>query len=823
MQPEKEQLKQSALEYYHLGFNVILVKGKQPLHEWKRWIRERQAPQDLEELPWNCADGIAIMCGTPNSQGLYFCAIDFDVKNLPNDVVEKGRQVLKGLRITRIEQTPSGGQHWLYLSYTKPRSISAYHNQAALELIGEGKLCIVAPSKGYKRLNDNSLTVVPDAECMFLEALKTVGVKIENVNKAEAETKVWFDRADLAGKPYRGPAPPCIKKLCEGTREGQRNEYGIRLASYFLNFRHIKPKKVKRLMEEWNRWNKPPLTSKELENIIKSALEHGYVYGCLDPILHSLCNRENCQIAKKIMHKLLTPEEKERAEQLLMDPKLLEYIVKFGRKRLIGEDRALIINFVNICSGQTKYPISSIIEGFSGSGKNESLRAIKPLIPREWIFEFTASTPEAIKYLPSDFSGTLLIYEVAGMESKTGTLGLRAIGEGESIVTIYPMRDEETGRMKLGRAETNAKNFITTESGLDIHPDLYRRVLRYSMNHSTVLTKRVIAKKLRDAQLPESLKKLIHNRHNEVPFSEIDFQNALRINNWKAEVILFPPPQLLCLVDMAVTKEMEVALRTHIEKVLNFIRVLALLNQKRRMRLQIGENSYVVAAPEDFAVAFEVLKPALIETIIRLGKRHQEVLSLFDSYETLNKHDVAEKLKISTDTAARALKALAKAGYLKEDTTTRPYSYTILQSKQEELGILTDPNEYSLFWQERLKSLLKSISATLQLQGIEVKVEGLKYVQPHTTNLCFEPCNIRVAEIPSKAKPRSDQQIEQKELRLFEIPKLLPVEFRKGTEQEFVSLATKHGLKLEEARRLFQSLVDKGQLGRDPEGYWRWV
>ena len=122
---------------------------------------------------------MAIICGIPSSQGLYFCAIDFDVKNLPKDVVEKGWQVLKVLRITRIEQTPSSGQHWLYLSYTKPRSISAYHNQAALELIGEGKLCIVAPSKGYKRLNDNSLTVVPDADACSLKHLKQSELKLK--------------------------------------------------------------------------------------------------------------------------------------------------------------------------------------------------------------------------------------------------------------------------------------------------------------------------------------------------------------------------------------------------------------------------------------------------------------------------------------------------------------------------------------------------------------------------------------------------------------------------------------------------------------------
>ncbi|RLI00130.1 hypothetical protein DRO19_00310 [Candidatus Bathyarchaeota archaeon] len=823
MQLEKKRLMEAAREYYEMGFNIVLVNGKQPLHEWKQWQTQRQTLEEFENLPWDKADGYGVVCGYAPQNGLYLTVVDYDVKNTSSEAQAKGREALKHMRITRIEQTPSGGQHWVYLSNKKPRSISAYHDIAALELIGEGKIAIMAPSKGYRRLNDNPPTPVYDVESMFLDALRAVGVKTANRNAATTEAKFWFDREDLVGRPYKGPMPPCIKKISQGTSQGQRNQYGIILASYFANFKRLKPKRVKQLMEEWNRLNKPPLDQKELDNIIKSAIEHGYVYGCLNPILHSLCDRENCVIAAKIMDRLITPEERERAEQLLKDPKLLEYVVKFGRKRLIGEDRALIINFVNICSGQTKYPISCIIDGFSGSGKNESLRAIKPLIPKEWLFEFTTSTPEAIKYLPSDFSGTLLIYEVAGMESKTGTLGLRAIGEGESIITIYPLRDEVTGRMELGRAETNAKNFITTESDLDIHPDLYRRVFRYSMNHSKALTKRVIAKKLRDAQLPESLKKILENGSNGIPYSEADFQNALRINNWKAEVILFPPPQLLRLVDMAVTREMEVALRTHIEKILNFVRVLALINQKRRVRLRIGENSYVVASPEDFVVALEVLKPVIMETITRLGKRQAEVLQLFEKYDTLDKHKVAELLKVSTVTAAKSLKSLAKAGYLKEDTSTKPYSYKRLQEKANHLVILENTSEYCLYWRKRLEDFLNTTLSSCHLRGISVEVSGQEYAAAPLPPLCFIPQNRQGDKVQSTAKPSSSNGTEQKQLVFSELIRCLRSKFTKGTEEDFVDLAVKQGITEDEAQNLFKKLVDEGRIGRDPQGYWRWI
>src|SRR3990170_8338306 len=104
-----------------------------------------------------------------------------------------------------------------------------------------------------------------------------------------------------------------------------------------------------------------------------------------------------------------------------------------------------------------------------------------------------------------------------GVKGDRGSLSLRAIGEGESIETIYPMRNELTGKMEMGRAKTNAKNFITTSSDIDINQDLYRRVLKHNMNHSTMLTKRVMAKELRDASYPESLKSML-GLQKELPF-----------------------------------------------------------------------------------------------------------------------------------------------------------------------------------------------------------------------------------------------------------------------------------------------------------------
>ena len=712
-----ENLHAAAKAYFQELIPVVAVKQKKPLVDWAHWQTRPQTPEELENQPWNAADGFAIICGTKQKNDLYIAAVDFDVKNVSEEAQAKGKQILKQMLTTQIEETPSGGQHWIYQTHAKPRTLSAYHNEYGIELLGEGKLCIMAPSEGYTRLNDNEPTILNDLETELYEAIHHAGFK----PKPETpKTNAWFDRNDLTGKRYTGKTPPCIEALYNGAREGERNEHAIRLASFLINFRKLRADTAMEQMRKINKLNEPPLDDKELQSIVKSAVNGGYVYGCTDPLLRRNCRRDECPIAPANIAKMLSQEEKERAEKLLNEAKLLDHALAYGKRRLIGEDDALQSNFIMFCSGRTRYPISGVISGFSGSGKNESLRAIKPLIPKEWYFEFTTSTPEAIKYLPEDFDGTLLIYEAVGVKGDSGSLSLRAIGEGESIETIYPMRNELTGKMEMGRAKTNAKNFITTSSDIDINPDLYRRVLKHTMNHSTQLTKRVMAKKLRDAAYPDTLKNAL-GLQKELPFKEEDFQNALRLLNWKPEVIVFPPAELLRILDLAVKREQEVALRTHVEKIINFTKTIALLNQKKRLHVTVAENEYIVAEPADFLKAMQILRTSIMETVSRIEKRQEEALKLFTNADfVLNKHDVAAKLKVSTKTATRILKTLAQAGYLKEETQGRTRQYQLLQKEPEHLDLTKNITSFSLFHENSLKNWLNTIWTTGQAKGLHV-------------------------------------------------------------------------------------------------------
>jgi hypothetical protein len=172
-------LKGVAFEYWKLGHRIVPLKGKTPIVEWRRWQTEAQTLQDFEQLPWEKADGFAIICGIKLNNGYYIGALDVDVDKggepLSEDVLENQDRVLKHMRITQLEETPSGGKHLLYYSMTPIETKS--DDRCGIEVLGAGKLCIMAPSKGYRRLNDNTPSTVTNLNLEFQNALDKAGLK----------------------------------------------------------------------------------------------------------------------------------------------------------------------------------------------------------------------------------------------------------------------------------------------------------------------------------------------------------------------------------------------------------------------------------------------------------------------------------------------------------------------------------------------------------------------------------------------------------------------------------------------------------------------
>ena len=80
-----------------------------------------------------------------------------------------------------MEQTVNNGLHLVYWSGTKPKTIGSFHATASLELLGEKKLCLMAPSLGYRKINDHIPTEIESIEQTFNSIMKKRGLLKEQV------------------------------------------------------------------------------------------------------------------------------------------------------------------------------------------------------------------------------------------------------------------------------------------------------------------------------------------------------------------------------------------------------------------------------------------------------------------------------------------------------------------------------------------------------------------------------------------------------------------------------------------------------------------
>ena len=681
-------LKTVAKQYWLEGCNIVLLKGKQPLHNWSQWQNERQTELNFEALPWAEADGFAVICGQQLNDGAFIGVVDADVKKPEGILLPNTLLALKHLPVTQTEETPSGGRHHVYKSRKKPGAISKYHDVSGLELLGEGKLCIMAPSQGYRRLNDNPPTLVEDIEALFYEALEKVGIKVEKPSPA-----AWFDKPELSKEPYRGRDPPCIRATLKGAKEGQRNEFGIRLASYFVNFKKYKPETVrKEILKNWNKLNTPELHWKELDAIIKSAVEHGYVYGCSDDILSKFCDKPNCPLQLK--EKLVFDEEtKEKARLLLRDP---AFFYKLGRvfecgfavpkinkpRFVIGEERnKRLLGF--LLKGAAKHGMTSIIKvlGEPGTAKDTMLRMWLKLL--EGCFKaaersyFTAAT---LRY-SEELQGCDLLY-IPDSPELTGEKGrhlrfMRADDGG--LISEYALKDPETGEMTTKTVTLPVKAVATTSNAVTGDTALESGMWTLHTNGSPELTKKVKLEKL----------KFRAGKRNLFPEDELKVWQCafwLMLNEEPMEE-LPKIPFAEKLADLLASERSES--RRDPDKLCDLISVIAWAR-----RFQKPKEKWAEADWADLYIALQLGLDAITETISDLDVKEQQIFNCVKEGMPLIKEGketktrdvtsryVADQTGIPYKTCYRLLEKMVEKGFLNKDKRKGKNVYSVFREKE---------------------------------------------------------------------------------------------------------------------------------------------
>jgi hypothetical protein len=704
------EIKAAAYEYWKIGCNVVLLKEKKPLHEWQKWIRERQTEQEFNTLPWTEVAQYAVICGTKLDNGLFFCAVDFDVKNLPVETVEKGRRAQGKLPITRTEQTPSKGVHHLYLSKTKPKTVSAFHNQAALELLGEGKLCVSWPSPGYLRLNDNDLTTVQDLESLFYEALSSINIK------AEKKNEVWFDREDLAAKPYRKDDPPCIRQIKKGVSEGLRNETAVRLSSYLVNFRQLEPKKAFQELLFSNRLNSPPLAENELRSVFESTVKGAYNYGCEDSVLKSFC-KENveCPIRKK--------EEANKTEKTVFCDAETESRVETEVNRILEADNqleTLTPHLDNMVVGETNIKKAIAVLLLSGKSPNSKVKQIIILKSTEGagksmlmviltegykVKDVGRFSEHALDYTNLQDFEILRLKELGSMdEEKQGLSTIKFLSSDDQGYTVeITVKNEETGKFETEQYKIPPITTISSTIRLMLDSQFERRAWLFGLDETANQTKRIREWKAK-REWQEGKKFLGLRKATDFEFSREVYKRFIQRFEPKEVIIPFPG-SLLEILGCEVLR-----VRGDMDKLLNFVKLYGMLNVKRLE--EIRENVFVLS-PEVAYEAIQIIQEPLAEMLTKVDARTKQLFEVLNNlvevqegersdesgrqqkYEVEVKYNckdaniskaVRDRIAIETGKSERTIRsylsALESSGYVSGDNK-KPKTFTLLYDVSE--------------------------------------------------------------------------------------------------------------------------------------------
>jgi hypothetical protein len=115
---KKNNLLNTALLYHNMfGFNVLPLKMKQPIIEWKQWTDKHQAEQDIENMPWDNATGLGAVMGI---DGL--CNFDLDGVSNPEIVEILLHELGLPERYPWVVQSGSGAGFHVYFKCAEERA-----------------------------------------------------------------------------------------------------------------------------------------------------------------------------------------------------------------------------------------------------------------------------------------------------------------------------------------------------------------------------------------------------------------------------------------------------------------------------------------------------------------------------------------------------------------------------------------------------------------------------------------------------------------------------------------------------------------------------
>jgi hypothetical protein len=309
--------------------------------------------------------------------------------------------------------------------------------------------------------------------------------------------------------------------------------------------------------------------------------------------------------------------EAERAEALalLKSPDLLERIAAdIELAGYVGEPRNKKLAYLIATSRRLPKPLSSIFRAQSGCGKSFLMECVADLMPPEDVHYFSRLTPQALYYLEPDALTHKLLVVDERDGSEEAEYPIRTLQTRKVLKLAVPIKDPSSGKIKTAVLEIHGPiAYMESTTDQRINPENANRCFELYLDESEAQTRAIFAAQRR----ARSLEGWRHERMKAA---------AMRAHH-NAQRLLESLKVIIPYVDAIEFPKGWLRGRRDHDRFLSLIEGVAFLHQHQREIKQDGEAQYIEAAPEDYAIAYDLAHQVFADSAGDLPKPARDFLT----------------------------------------------------------------------------------------------------------------------------------------------------------------------------------------------------
>jgi hypothetical protein len=393
--------------------------------------------------------------------------------------------------------------------------------------------------------------------------------------------------------------------------------------------------------------------------------------------LYRLQELEAKQTEKETKKKILTPQEREAAEQFLEQENLMQVTNDcIGKSGVIGEHYNRLLMYIIFTSRKRENPLHIISFGSSGAGKSHLQEKLAELIPEEDKIASTSLTSNALYYFGEyDLQHKIILIE--DMDGAEAVLyALRELISKQQIIKMVPVKDSKgitrtvmfkvTGPVTVAGCTTQEKIYEDNANrSFLIYIDESAEQDEAIMNYQRKKSARTI-----NTGEERQIKELLKNSQR--------LLQPIKVKNPYAEFLKIP---------MEVFKPR----RTNAHY-LQFIEAITFYHQYQREKHtdQATGETYIITTLQDIAEANKLMKEILLRKADELSgatrnyfEQLKELLQQ-EKQTTFTNKEIRKQLRMPGTTVRRHHTELLQSGYIKlqENKKQQGYRYEIISYEE---------------------------------------------------------------------------------------------------------------------------------------------